>query len=229
MKKTLSHILLESAFIVFSVFVGFALERYRENLADKERKIQLYKELSNDIENMLESDIERLNGRYRSLDRSFSYLINAIESGSNVLPDTFFVSLHDIEYFPILVAQRPTYNSIINSGTIIFFEQDSTFKKIQQLYERIDLLNLAVGDDSFYKTYLTPLLNKYSDRGALKYNYISNRVYASRKPQIDFNQFRTKEFLNILHLLKFRIELYKANELIINQSKEIIADIKNQK
>lgn len=71
MKKTLGYIILESVLIIFGVLIGFTLERYRESLADKEQKIQLYKELGNDLENMLKGDIKRLNGRYKSLDKSF--------------------------------------------------------------------------------------------------------------------------------------------------------------
>jgi len=156
---------------------------------------------------------------------SFNYLINAIES-ENIQLDSFYVSLHDIEYFPHLIGQRPTYNSIISSGRITSFEQDSTFKKLQELYEIIDIQNVSLAGENFYKEYLTPLLNKHSDRSALKYNLFTNSVYAAQLPKVDLNPFRTKEFLNIVYLLKFRIELYNSNDFIIKKSKEIIYEIK---
>lgn len=224
MKKTLGYIILEAIMIVFGVLAGFALERYRESLADEELKMTLYKELSNDLESMLHNDVKRLEGRYESIGRSFSHIIRSIESNL-IQKDSFFISIHDIEYFPKLIGNRATYNSIINSGRIDYFDQDSTFRKIQDLYGRIDLLNLVASDDSFYKTYLTPLLNQYSDRGALKFNYSSNNLIAVRPPAIEMKPFLTKEFLNITQLLKFRVELYDDVEFIKKRAEEIIQEI----
>lgn len=225
MKKTIGYIALESFLISIGIFIGFAVERYRDSSNDLDQKHRLYQELANDLKATKEHMIWLRDGMYKPLKNNLTYLIHSIEN-NHIKMDSFFLAVARLEFFPNVIENRATFNAIINSGRIVLFEQDSTFNKVQALYSTFDYMKINVSSHQIhnYKEYLTPFLNKYADRNAVEFDSIGNRVL-KRKPRVDMTKFTSPEFLNILNLLKVSLWDETRYEMVLNEITDVIAEV----
>jgi hypothetical protein len=231
MKKTLGYLLLESFLIAFGVCIGFGLDRYREYRSDIETKKQLYKELASDLA-QTKAYMESVRDEFDTFRKRFAYFKDFVETGKAV-PDTFMLNLVSIEYYPNRPSVKSTYTSIVNSGRIILFEKDSTFKKVQSVYlgfDFIEAFSLVSKGESSIQSYLTPLINKNGDRPS--FNGELGQYYFDHPPKVNFVAFRNREFLNFLQKFESQFwdgEFFDYNitmcEAVLSEIEQVSAEL----
>jgi hypothetical protein len=203
MKERLSHIIIESVLICIGILIAFWVDRYKNSLIDQEVKVQLYKSLRYDlkkdsvnyrtlrsgilIQKKRIADLKRLSNQPDQKD-SLTILLYQLE--------TEFIDGGQYRFYD----NTDTYSNIISSDQLRSFQLDTTFSKLRDYYVRRRLFDEGVRAYRVYSTStLTPYFDKYFDRTCVGYLSDTSEVIAIlRKPSYDKNQFRSREFLNIL-------------------------------
>ncbi len=195
MKQTLVKIFAEGLLIIFSVLLAFWIDNRYQSIGNSKLKTHLltgiYSEMQDDSSHL--SNYFEM--RHDVSSRLNSFLDNPAAYTTKV--DSLIYFLDVISVLHQFTANNATYLSIINSGQIELFEQDTLFEKIEKYYWFNDIVSRDTKDyKENVKASLNPYVSKHFDR-----RLFDEKRYLKAEA-INFKEFESREFINLLYSLK---------------------------
>lgn len=198
MKQTILKLIAEAILIIFSVLLAFWIDSKTKQVGDKKLRKELIDRIYTDIKNDSVSYSLFLRNRKKA-EASLETLIRYVSS-DKITADSLASLLAIIEWIPGYQPTNSTYSSIINSGQLQLFEEDTLFMNISFYYNQNDnVIGFTQAYMAGSNRFLVPFLNEHFDRRLFD-EKLKHNVKA-----IDINKFKSKEFFNVLISLKDRL------------------------